>query len=337
MRVVKVSSSGGADLSGLFLRQTSGRKGIWGDCQFIVNQPVERCDWWVVCHGSALDRSESTYCDPSHIVYISMEPAEIRTPPSFLNQFSKLVLCDRSISHSAIQYANGLTWWVGMNVRHERGHHFSPQFTYDYDSLMAMSLPLKQQRISVICSRNQSLPGHHKRLAFLDKLQRHPISEYIDFFGGGHRPILDKWDAIARYKYHLVLENSVVPDYWSEKLGDAYLGFSLPIYYGCPNIDKYFSEKSLICVDIDDFEGTVGVLEGLMRDDPFEGCLSDVVAARDQVINQYNIFQLMADICNAPASRYARCRVKPASHFARSWPRRLARKVIHRLRGIQSE
>lgn len=337
MKIVKVSATGGAELSGLLLRQTPGGGGTWGDCRFVVNQPVERCDWWVVCHGSALDRSESTYCDPNHIVYISMEPSEMRTPQSFLNQFSKLVLCDRSISHSNIQYANGLTWWVGMNVRHEGGHLFSPEFTHDFDSLMAMSLPPKQRRISVICSRNQSLPGHQKRLSFLDKLQQHPISEHIDFFGGGHRPIPDKWDAIASYKYHLVLENSTVPDYWSEKLGDAYLGFALPVYYGCPNVADYFSTDSLRIIDIDDFGRSVEVLEDLIRRDPFDAHLPAILQARNRVLNEYNILQMMSDICDKPAQRLTKCRLKPADHFVRSWPRRLARRLIYRLRGIDGD
>ena len=336
--IIKVSA-GNSVISSLFLRQTPGRKGVWGDCHFIVNQPVKRCDWWVVCHGSSLQQPDSTLCDPDHIVYISMEPIEggVGVVDAFLKQFSKVVLCDRSVSHSDITYANGLTWWVGMNVRHENGHHFSPEFTYDYDSFKAMIRPEKKRRISVICSKNQSLPGHHKRLAFLEKLRKHPISEHIDFFGGGFQSIPDKWDAIAPYKYHLVLENSVVPDYWSEKLGDAFLGFAYPIYSGCPNISDYFSQDSLRVIDIDNFNQSVAVLEELIRNDPYEQHLGEIEKARNQILDQYNIFQMMADICNKPAKRYVKCKLKPVSHVARSWPRRMVRKLIYRLRGIQSE
>lgn len=335
-KIIKVTS-GNKELSGLFLRQTPARSGIWGDCQFVVNAPVERCDWWIVCHASSLHDAETTRCDPDHVVYISMEPTEQWVSDAFRNQFSRLVLCDRSVIHPNIQYANGLTWWVGMNVRHENGHHFSAGYALDYDILKSMAYPAKMNRISVICSRNQSLPGHHKRLAFLDKLQQHPISEYIDYFGGGHRPIPDKWDAIAPYKYHLVLENSVVPDYWSEKLGDAYLGFALPIYYGCPNVADYFSTDSLRIIDIDDFERCVAVLEELISSDPFDAHLPAILQARNRVLNDYNIFQMMSEICDKPAQRLTKCRLKPVAHFARSWPRRLARKIIHRLRGIQAD
>lgn len=337
---VKISA-GTNELSGLYLRQTPDRSGVWGDCQFILNQPVERCDWWVVCHGPSFQQTDSTQCDPEHIVYISMEPTEVvaGATDNFLNQFSKLVICDRSVSHRDITYANGLTWWVGMDVRHENGHHFSPHFSLDYDSLMAMPRPEKQCRISVVCSNNQSLPGHHKRLAFLEKLQAHPVSEHIDFFGGGHRPIPDKWDAIAPYKYHLALENSVIPDYWSEKLGDAFLGFAYPIYYGCPNIFDYFPSDSLSIIDIDNFEQSVALLQDLIRNDPYEQHVQPVIRARNQVLNQYNIFQMMADICDQPAQRHVKCTLIPAHHLdmVTSWPRRMARKIVNRLRGIKSE
>lgn len=336
MKIIKVSTSGDKELAGMFLRQTPGQHGVWGDCRFIVNQRVERCDWWVICHGSSLTKPETVLCDPDHVVYISMEPGEgnIDIANKFLSQFSKVVLCDRNVSHPNIIHANGLTWWVGMNVRHENGHHFSPEFALDYDALKAMDMPVKMNRISVICSKNQSLPGHHKRLEFLDRLKAHPIAEHIDFFGGGFNPIGDKWDAIAPYKYHLVLENSVVPNYWSEKLGDAFLGFSYPVYYGCPNISDYFSKDALSVIDIGDFEQTVTALQNLIDNDPYTQHVEAVLQARSQVLDQYNIFQLMADICDRPAQNYANCTVKPVSHIARSWPRRTAGRLIHRVGGL---
>jgi hypothetical protein len=264
-----------------------------------------------------------------------MEPSEQGLPDGFFKQFSQLVLCDRNVSHPHIQYTNGLTWWVGMNVRHENGHNFSPDFTLNYDNLKVMSPPLKQNRISVVCSKNLSLPGHFRRMAFLEKLMAHPVSQYIDLFGGGYRPIPDKWDAIAPYKYHLVLENSVVPDYWSEKLGDAFLGYAYPIYYGCPNITNYFNAESLKKIDIENFDQTVAILRNLLSDDKYNDYLPAIIDARNKVLDDYNIFQLMSDICHEPAKKYKKCKLRPVYYIQRSWLRRLARRIIYRIRGIK--
>lgn len=336
MKIVKVSS-GRADLSNLLLRQSPAGQGIWGDCRFIVNQPVEKCDWWVVCHQSGLQSTEVTWCDPKHLVFISMEPGEGGVLERFYAQFAKLVLCDRRIEHPDITYFNGHTWWVGMNVKHENGHHFYPHVRYGYDCFKEMDCPGKKLRISVICSQKSTMPGHRKRLEFLEKLSKHPIGNHVDIFGGGVGPIADKWDVIAPYKYHIVLENSVVPDYWSEKLADGFLGFALPIYHGCPNIHDYFSPQSLRLIDINDFDRSVALLENILEHDPYEEHAGAIIHARNQVLDEYNIFQLMADICNKPGERFVKCRLKPPALAARTRLRRLARKVIHRLRGVQAD
>jgi len=325
---VKVTTTGEPALSDLFLRQTSEHSGIWGDCHFYVNEPVEKCDWWIVCHASALKKVEKVLCDPNHIVFMSMEPTENGVPSKFFEQFSKLVLCDRSVPHSDINYSNALTWWVGIQVEHENGHKFSATCTLDYDGLKGMSPPAKKNRISVICSNKNLFPGHQKRLDFIAKLQSHPISKYIDFYGGGFRPIPDKWDAIAPYQYHLVLENSVIPDYWSEKLGDAFLGFSFPIYYGCPNIHEYFAKDALQVIDIEDFDVTVEILEGLINGDVSAFQSKAVCKARQQVLDEYNIFQMMADICVESGERYDSCRLKPSHYFLEAWINKIKKVLL---------
>lgn len=333
MKVVKLTTSDKA-LSGLYYRQTAGRDGKWDNCHYFVNQPVNRCDWWIVCHYSALKQKETTLCDPKHIVYVSMEPNEYFVTEKFLSQFSSLVLCDRDIRHPNVTYRNGLTWWAGIKVRHENGHHFDVRDMVTYDNFNSMPFPSKSKLISIVCSRNSDLPGHHKRLAFLDKLKQHPLSAHIDFFGGGFNAVDDKLDALLPYKYSIALENSVVPDYWSEKLADCYLGYALPIYYGCPNIHDYFSKQALITIDIDNFEQTVSTLEDIIKKDPYGKYFDAILDARHRVLNQYNIFQLMSDICDRPAEKYAKCTLKPSASFERSWPRRMARKYIYKFRGI---
>ena len=47
------------------------------------------------------------------------------------------------------------------------------------------------------------------------------------------------------------MENAVIPDYWTEKIADCFLAWTLPIYYGCPNLEDYFPEKSFIRIDIE--------------------------------------------------------------------------------------
>jgi hypothetical protein len=326
MKIIKVSS-GSEEYSNLLLRQTVGMRGIWGDCKFLVNQKVDYCDWWVVCHFSGLLKPEETFCDPNHLIYISMEPKEYFTTEKYLNQFSKLVLCDREIKHPNIYYRNGLTWWVGLNVEHKILHHFSKTFKFDYDSFSTMQPPVKNKLMSIVSSKNNNFPGHGKRLAFLEKLKNHSIGKYIDIYGGGFNPILDKWIAIEPYKYSIVLENSAIRDYWTEKLGDSFLGYSFPIYYGCPNINDYFPVNSLEIIDIDDFERAVKIIQKIIDEDPYNDKIEYINEARHSILNRYNIFQLMGNLCNEYAEKHVKCRLNSASYYIGPLWKRLARKI----------
>ena len=330
--IIKVSTGAlNSELSHLILRQTPGKHGLWNNHKFIINQSTEKCDWWIVCHGSGLQEHESTQCDPNHIVYISMEPNERlgNISDKFLNQFSHLVLCDRNIKHCQITYANGLTWWVGMNIQHSNGHHkFLPDSSFDYDEFTKMKPFQKRNRISVVVSNKSSLPGHIKRLEFLERLKKYPVWDYIDVYGGGFNPVDDKWDAIAPYKYHLVLENDVVPDYWTEKLADSFLAFAYPIYYGSPNITDYFNSDSLLIIDINNIDSTVKQLETLIVNDPYDHYIEYIIESRNKVLNEFNIFNLMACISKESASQYIKCSLQPNSYFTELPIKRIIRNII---------
>jgi GR25 family glycosyltransferase involved in LPS biosynthesis len=48
------------------------------------------------------------------------------------------------------------------------------------------------------------------------------------------------------YYYHLVIENSIYPGYFTEKLVDSVLAGCITFYYGCPDIYKYLDSRILI-------------------------------------------------------------------------------------------
>jgi hypothetical protein len=313
-------------LSTLFLRQTPKGLGIWKHCEFFVDSEIDRYDWWFVCHESSIREDQTIICDPKHVVFISMEPREWG-PEIFYRQFNHLVACDPSLKHRSIQLLNAITWWAGIQVDFADGHIFSPVINQDYDSLSSLKPPVKKSdRISVITSNNSLLPGHLKRLAFIDRLKSSPLAEHIDFYGGGHNPIPDKLDALLPYKYHLALENSVIPNYWTEKIADAWLGYCLPIYYGCPTISCFFPDESYIQIDIED-ESIIPRLQHLISSDIYSNRLTAISAARKLVLDEYNIFNLMASIATKPASRYAACRIQPANCIKPTLSQRIASKL----------
>ena len=331
MKIIKVSA-GGLEKTSLLLRQSVNSEGVWNDCRFIINDnKLEKCDWWFVLHGSGLVERENCLCDPDHVVYVSMEPTEKMSQASdkFLQQFSHLVTCDRNVKHRNIIYNNWLTWWAGMVVNTKNKKHvFQPDVRFNYDQLSSMQPEKKLNKVSIIISYKDFSEGHKKRIEFVNKIINFPISKYIDVYGHGFKPIPDKWDAIAPYKYHLVLENSVIKDYWSEKLADAFLGFSFPIYHGCPNIYDYFSKDSLGVIDINNIEESVKMLNDIIESNIYDNSMNAIDISRNQVLNQYNIFNLMSELATNNSLKHQNITLNTNMFFKDSFLKKIARFIL---------
>lgn len=57
---------------------------------------------------------------------------------------------------------------------------------------------------------------------------------------------------ISQYKFYIAMENEIIDGYITEKIINAYLAKSVPIYWGTPDIYKFFSPNSII--DINNFD-----------------------------------------------------------------------------------
>jgi len=296
------------------MRQTPKSGGKWKNCEFYLNQRVAQCDWWFVLHSGGLRAEESTHTDSAHVVYISMEPLDT-LPKKFYEQFGKLLLCDKNVSHPCVEFRNGLTWWAGVNANRQNHHDFSAVINHNYDSFKLLQPPPnKQDRVSIITSNKKDLPGHLLRLKFIDKVMNSSLSGFVDVYGGGHNPVEDKLDAILPYKYHIALENSIVDHYWTEKLVDALLGWSLPFYSGCGNIGQYLPSRSLVPIDIES-ESTIDLIKSALETDLHSHRLNDIKVARNLCLDDFNIFELMSSIASRKASKPKQVTLKPWSNY----------------------
>ncbi|MDC3009352.1 glycosyltransferase family 10 [Synechococcus sp. AH-736-G20] len=318
-------------MANILYRQIPGRSNRWGDCEFFVNDDTDACDWWFICHITAIKEELTAICDPDHVVFISMEPVDWGCKP-FYKQFSTIVGCDERILHPNQIRKNIHTWWSGINVGFENGHIFYPSVNHDYDSFFKLSLPSKVERISVVTSTNRRWAGHLSRLHFIDYLKASSVSSRVDFYGGGSNPILDKFDAIAPYCSHIVLENSQKPDYWSEKLADAFLGLSFPIYYGCTNLNSYFPSDSFLEIDIEKPGKAIDLILSCLEPGFYESRLPALLEARELILNKYNFFSEIASLCiSKNAQRRRQVRIRPNSYYQKR-DRRNPRALLSRLK-----
>ena len=47
-------------------------------------------------------------------------------------------------------------------------------------------------------------------------------------------------------RFHVAIENCRMPDYFTEKIMDCFVTETVPIYWGCTNIEEYFNPEGLI-------------------------------------------------------------------------------------------
>jgi hypothetical protein len=116
----------------------------------------------------------------------------------------------------------------------------------------------------------------------------------FDLFGLGFAPIKDKWDGLAPYQYSFAVENFRNPYYWSEKIADCFLAWTMPIYDGCSRISEYFPAESFIQIDINDPGAAVAKIREAISSDLWYRNLDAINEARKLVLNRHQLFPFCA-------------------------------------------
>jgi hypothetical protein len=114
--------------------------------------------------------------------------------------------------------------------------------TYNFPT-EALKMYNKTKLVSAVVSTKAFLPGHVKRLHFINS-----IKDRIDLFGRGTgKEIPSKLDALADYMFSVAIENISCDDnYFTEKLVDCFLTGTIPIYHGCVNIGEHFDSRGIL-------------------------------------------------------------------------------------------
>ena len=102
----------------------------------------------------------------------------------------------------------------------------------------------KKDMASLIASAQNQHPGHKLRHEVITYIKEFKIN--IAVIGRGYKPFEKKEDGLKSYKYSIIIENSSEVNYFTEKLIDACLLETVPIYWGAPNISEYFDVKGFI-------------------------------------------------------------------------------------------
>ena len=70
------------------------------------------------------------------------------------------------------------------------------------------------------------------------------------------------------------------------------MGYTCPIYYGCPNIDSYFDKGSFISIDIDNYKDSFEVIDKAINNPDIINMIN-IREARRTVLLDYNMLNLI--------------------------------------------
>lgn len=270
-----------------FIRQTPAASGRWGHNQFVVG--AADADALVVIDDLAANIT-TTVPRQRRILVVTEPPGMRAYPRKFLDQFG-VVLSPYTLETGPAKLVltqTGLPWFLGVKFAAS-----GPVATLSYEDLAALAPMPKEPRISVVCSTKTNLAKHRLRLGFVEKLQA-SLGDRVSVFGRGFVPIDDKFDAIAPFAYHLVLENNDLGHFWTEKLADAYLGWSYPVFSGTPHAPADFPPGAMLPIDIARPDPAISAIAKLLGDHPYEGYIPVLREARQRLLTEHNMFAVLS-------------------------------------------
>lgn len=263
--------------------------------EFFVNAPVENPDVWLV-FDDGIDGDEA-FIDRRNIFFLTAEICypigrfDTEEGQRYLSQFSKLFTIHDILDERKV-HVRPFTNWM-MNSNH--GYSSYEETGRDKDFFLNLKPFQKSFDLSVICSTKAFTPEHYLRLKFVSKLKE-DLGDRLHWFGNGVNALADKWPGIWPYRYHLAIENRFGYDIISEKLYDSFLGLSMPIYYGAPNVHHYYSEYAVQVINIHDYKRAKRQIIDLIESDMAEREMSYLMQAKNRAADRDNWTVRMIDI-----------------------------------------
>lgn len=101
----------------------------------------------------------------------------------------------------------------------------------------------KKFNLSFVMSRKNFLPGHLLRFTCKEIIEK---KRDFELFFPPSISISEKYKLFENSMFHIAIENTKNHNYISEKVIDCFMSYTIPIYWGCPNISEYFNTDGII-------------------------------------------------------------------------------------------
>jgi hypothetical protein len=256
------------------LRLTPGCSGRWGNVQFIMDEPGEAD--YVLIHRR-VSRPVEVRCPPQNVwLALGEPPCEVhRAWASAPPWISRVYTSDPAMTSSRHRVTFSILPW---------------HVDRDLDALRNCAPPEKTRLLSWITSDKTGTAGHERRHEFIRRVRTMPE---LNLFGRGFESIADKWDGLAPYRYSIAFENFSNEYYWTEKVMDCFLAWTMPIYFGCTRLASYFPRESFVQLD-PDIPDPQAWIRRIINSDAHRRNFDAIIEARKLVLEKYNMMAFLA-------------------------------------------
>ena len=288
-------------------RQTPHNDGLWGDLSVSLADPQGTADWLVVYdrHADPLE----TYVPKERRILMVSEPPEFQSyPQSYLDQFG-ILLAPYAIRHfrgQQIITQTALPWFYGMNVGGGGEQVVSKYWPDLSDDTSAISVGDRREwELTAICSTKTQTKNQVRRLRFLSLLKEQ-LGDRLKIFGRGFERLDDKAQVIEKSRYHLALENNLLPHGWTEKTADPVLGGAFPIHAGAKTIYEDFDPEGLLWIDLARPHEAVARIVACLEKDRAgsEQAQKAMQVNKQRLMQEHNLFALLDRQIAELADRY---------------------------------
>ncbi|MBF2057483.1 MAG: hypothetical protein IGQ45_09735 [Cyanobacterium sp. T60_A2020_053] len=185
----------------------------------------------------------------------------------YADYFAKIYSSDpiilNKISHSEL-FCFGTCWVLAnkkgqVNVSDTNGYIDITR--KDYKNIFSNQ---KTFKLSFIKSKKRLLPGHKLRHQITNIIEKKRSYELLF----PQNRIESKIPLFIDSMFHIAIENSQETNYFTEKIIDCFISYTVPIYWGCPNIDDFFDSDGIITFS--NQEELASILDSLTPEDYFK-------------------------------------------------------------------
>ena len=258
-----------------FKKSTPNNDGVWED--LIGVEDVYAADW-VVAVEDVDPQIDLSKINQHNIILCGREPPWIKNTN-----------WDRHATSYKFKHSLENSYLFGIS-----------SFPLSYRELEELRWRPRQKKICTITSNKRLCEGHFHRLRFIKAfcskypgiLDVYGVGMVNEGLGSDYKGVSTFGDAqklewLSQYEYCLSIENGQLNGYFTEKLTDALMAYTMPIYWGAPDAPTYFAAESFYDLDITSPDASERLLE-IISSAPTAQAISHINDSRTKILTKYN-------------------------------------------------